>query len=343
MDRLERYLQSVKKYLPWQRQDDILAELRANLESQLEDNEAEIGRPLTDAEIETWLKQFGPPMQVAARYAPQQYLIGPNIFPTYWYILRMACFWVLVVYSIANAIQIAVANSTWNAVAHAIFFIPSVLVMTAGWVTLVFAALEYVLTNYPQKWPELTSWIDRLPSKVPDIEMDFASGKKPRSYPMAVAGVVFSVLFLIWLLLVPKHPVLMFGPGAQYMNDSPFLLAPVWYQFYWWIVALNVVQLAWRCIDLLRGAWQHPNRAEQIVSKALGLVPILLVLFVPDHVYVTLKNPSAEMAHYGATATVINQGIHTSTLIVCAIVSVQLLWEIGRTIWEVSRKRAAAM
>ena len=39
MELLDRYLQAVKKHLPWQRQDDIIAELRANLESQLEDRE----------------------------------------------------------------------------------------------------------------------------------------------------------------------------------------------------------------------------------------------------------------------------------------------------------------
>ena len=31
MELLDRYLQAVKKHLPLQRQDDILAELRANL------------------------------------------------------------------------------------------------------------------------------------------------------------------------------------------------------------------------------------------------------------------------------------------------------------------------
>jgi len=42
---LDRYLQAVKKHLPSRRQDDIIAELRANMESQLEDKEAELGRP----------------------------------------------------------------------------------------------------------------------------------------------------------------------------------------------------------------------------------------------------------------------------------------------------------
>ena len=37
MNPLDHYLEDVKKYLPWQGQDDILAELRTNLEAQLED------------------------------------------------------------------------------------------------------------------------------------------------------------------------------------------------------------------------------------------------------------------------------------------------------------------
>src|SRR5271163_4374234 len=106
MNLLDRYLQAVKKHLPWQRQDDILAELRANLESQLEDKESELGRPLTKDEAEAWLKQIGAPMQVAARYQPQQYLIGPSLFPIYLYVLKFASLLALLVYSVVSAILI---------------------------------------------------------------------------------------------------------------------------------------------------------------------------------------------------------------------------------------------
>jgi hypothetical protein len=61
MDLIERYLQAVKKHLPRERQDDIIAELRSNLEAQLEDKEAGPGRPLNAEEVEAWLKQMGSP------------------------------------------------------------------------------------------------------------------------------------------------------------------------------------------------------------------------------------------------------------------------------------------
>src|SRR5580658_6785303 len=110
MELLDRYLQAVRKHLPWQRQDDIIAELRANLEAQLEEKEAALGRPLTQAEAEGWLKQLGSPMQVAAGYQPQQYLIGPNIFPTYRYVLKLACSWATIIYSIVTVVQLFVAQ-----------------------------------------------------------------------------------------------------------------------------------------------------------------------------------------------------------------------------------------
>src|ERR1700740_432388 len=111
MELLDRYLQAVKKHLPWKRQDDIIAELRANLESQLEEKEAELGRPLTQSEAEEWLKQIGPPIQMAARYQPQQYLIGPTLFPIYWIVLKLVFFWAVAVYLIVSGVEIAVQQT----------------------------------------------------------------------------------------------------------------------------------------------------------------------------------------------------------------------------------------
>ena len=90
MDLFERYLQAVGRYLPWERQQDIVAELRANLEAQREEREAALGRPLTESEMIDWLRELGPPMQMASRYQAPRYLIGPTVFPMYLYILRLA-------------------------------------------------------------------------------------------------------------------------------------------------------------------------------------------------------------------------------------------------------------
>lgn len=343
MDLLDRYLQAVKKHLPWQRQDDILAELKANLEAQLEDKEAAMGRPLTACEVEAWLKQIGPPMQVAARYQPQQYLIGPGVFPMYWYVLRMAFLWAILIYSIVSAVQIALQVPSGTAVLEAVLRVPGILMTIAAWVTLVFAAIEFAVTRYPDKCPAIAGIsADWSPASLPPVERHAAAGQRPRSFALAVAEVVFGFILLAWLLLIPHYPVLLLGPGIAYLHASPFQLAPVWWQFFWWIVALNVVQLGWRCVDLGRGTWQGPRIAQQIVVKAMGLIPLAVLLTVRDHAWVALKHPALDEARYGGTLHSINEGIHGALLIVCAIVVLQLAWEVGRVGLEAYRKRAAA-
>jgi hypothetical protein len=349
MELLDRYLQAVKKHLPWQRQDDIFAELKANLESQLEDKEAELGRPLTDAEAETWLKQIGPPILVAARYQPHQYLIGPALFPTYWYVLRTALLWGLIIYSIVNAVLVFAGSLPDIAeVVAAVFRVPGVLMTVAAWVTLVFACFEFAHANFGAQWPPIPGFAagasaDWTPSTLPPLDKQTADGCKPRSYAKAVAEVIFGFLFLIWLLLIPHYPFLLWGPGAFYMRASAFQLAPVWMQFYWWVVAMNMVQLVWRFVNLFSGAWQNPHPAWHIFIKAIGIIPLVVLLTAPGRVFVSLKHPAVDQARYGAALDLTNRSIHRGFLCVLAIVVLQLAWEIGYRIFGAYRKAAAKM
>ena len=58
MELIERYLQAVKFALPQAQQDDIIKELRDNILSQVEDKEAELGRPLAGSEQVELLKKI---------------------------------------------------------------------------------------------------------------------------------------------------------------------------------------------------------------------------------------------------------------------------------------------
>ena len=344
MELLDRYLQAVRKHLPWKRQDDIVAELKANLEAQLEDKEAALGRPLTNEEAMDWLKQLGSPLQMAAPYQTQQYLIGPTIFPTYRYVLQLACTWAVVINIIVSVIKIATEDNTSPAAMFgALQQVPFTLLMTAAWVTLIFVVIEYAVAHSKTKWmPPTAPSAGWSPAELPPLEKGEGAGQKPRSYPKAVAEVIFGFLFLAWWLLVPRHPYLLIGPGVLYWHASPFQLAPISVLFYWWVVGVNVVQLAWRSADLIRGSWPRPRTAQTIVVSAIGLIPLGLLLSVPDHAYVLLRNPALDQARYGAALTSINLSIHWSAAVICAITVLKLVWEIGRISLDVYRKRVAA-
>ncbi len=345
MELLDRYLQAVSKHLPWKRQEDIIAELRANLESQLDEQQAELGRPLTLIEAEAWIRQLGSPVQMAAHYQPRQYLIGPAIYPVYLYVLRLACIWAAVVFLLVSAVNLAVTATTVSAAAvgDALLNLPFVLIQVAAWVTLIFAAVEFTAAHFPDKCPSIAGFHAKWsPSDLPALDRQTTAGGKRRSQAYAITEVAFGFLALGWLLLVPEHPFLMFGPGVAFLRASPYQLAPIWMTVYWWIVSLNVVQLVWRCLDLLRGSWQRPSRYQHVLVKTMCLVPLVIAANLHDRMYILLKHPDVDLKAYGATLTQTNQGIHSATLILCVIVAAQLAWDVAQAILEVVRKQAAS-
>lgn len=330
MELLERYLQAVGKQLPQRRRQDILAELRANLEAQLEDKEAELGRELKQGEAEDWLRELGSPMQVAARYLPQQWLIGPGFFPVYWYALRLALVWALAVYSVVTAVQVVVGHAEVGSIAGAIFRAPFVLFEVAAWVTLAFAILEVVSARFPGKCAEVmrgvTEW---SPASLPPLEKPHPVCV-PKSYAHAVAEVVFRILFLGWLALIPEYPFLLLGPGVWYVHTAPFALAPTVMIFYYCVLGVNAFQLVWQGMDLMRGRWQRPQWCQHLVFKALAVVPIGVLLSAPGHRLLLLKNPALDGARYGTTVATVNHAVHTGLVVVLVIVVLQAVWELGR-------------
>jgi hypothetical protein len=345
MELLDRYLEAVKKHLPWQRQDDIIAELRANLESQLEEKEGELGRPLTQAEGEAWIKSLGSPVQAAAGYQTQQYLIGPTFFPTYRYVLKLACSWAAVIYIFVNAVQLFVEKDPSVAsVAGIIASLPFTLLTTGAWITLVFAALEYAaargLVNIPAIAGQCPGW--QL-NNLPKVEQAFGKGKKRRTFVQAVIEAVFSVLSLTWLLLIPHYPFLLMGPGMYYMAASPYALAPVLIEFFWCVVALNAFQVVWNVENLWHDRWRDPQPAMQILFKAFGLIPLIVLFNAPAQAVIVLRHPDLDQMTHGATVDMINLNVHRCLPILGAIVAANLAWDLGRMALDSYRRREAAM
>ncbi len=345
MELLDRYLQAVKRHLPWQRQDDIIAELRANFEAQLEDKEAELGRPLTKEEAEEWLKQIGPPIQVAARYQRQQYLIGPAVFPTYSFILRLVLTWATVIYAFVNAVDIAVNNRGGEGVLSAALRLPEFWLINAGVVTLIFAVIELTGARFPEKFhafgpmtaPMTAPWspLDLPPTGVDDKN-------KPLSFAKALAEVIFGFVFFVWLLLLPHYPYLIWGPGASYIEASPYAFAPVCWTFYWSLIGLNAFELTWKIVDFARGARQGHRRWRHLFMRALSLIPLSILLTAPGRVLILVKNSAVSGAGLAAKAAEANRGIHQAIMVVVAIVILQVMWDAGKMGVQAYRKRVAA-
>ena len=86
----ERYLKAVAAQLPKSQRDDIIAELADAIADRMEAREEALGRPLTEDEQETVLREIGHPLAVAARYGSgPQHVVGPELYPWWMFGLKV--------------------------------------------------------------------------------------------------------------------------------------------------------------------------------------------------------------------------------------------------------------
>src|ERR1700759_2915108 len=152
MDLVERYLAAIGGQLPARQAADIKAELRDELMTRMEAREDELGRPLERREVEALLVEFGHPLVVAGRYRKTQHLIGPEIFPFWWAVIKPMLLVVVVVYLGLAALGVL----THRPVAEFKTAVPPiavVLIYLFGLIPLVFAAFErFGKTGFLREW-----------------------------------------------------------------------------------------------------------------------------------------------------------------------------------------------
>ena len=266
MDLLERYLQAVGQFLPVATRQDTIAELRANLQEQMEARAEELGRLLNEAEVADVLRMHGRPEVVAARYLPQRSLIGPAMFPIYELTLRRGVGYVALVYAIVRGIALVVTpggRMLSQGIVETVLGLVPVLLYFWGVVTIVFAAIEFAQGRYGVA-AKAGSWD---PAKLPPAKTE-PGAEERRSLASRVSELVVHCLWIAYVLLLPWHPFLLLGPGLPYLRSIGMRFAPVWHVFYVFVVIALVVQLMMKFLALGGGG--------KGLRRALGLTKQLL-------------------------------------------------------------------
>ena len=262
---LDRYIYAVKQRLPRAKRDDIAAELREILRSQVDDEEARLQRPLTDAEIKQILKKYGAPRNVAVSYGSYRYLIGPEIFSSYLTAVKIVL-WVLAPITLFMLLMSAVlaeenlaedlAETFWTMLSIGLFNLVSV--------TLVFAWLGRVRSGAPEE----EDWdLDELPEAVPGLP----GPPQPVKRSEAVGSLAGLVLLMCWWLGVNRILALWFG------WDIPFEWSAVWTQVSYVAIAVLAASIARELMGLLRPLWTRAYVAAGVVLDLVAL-PVLFRL-----------------------------------------------------------------
>jgi hypothetical protein len=326
---VDRYLQAVRFWLPkgHRQPGDLIAELGEDLRSQIEEKEAEAGHPLDEREVSAILKRCGSPMLVAGRLGPKQHLIGPTLFPIYWFVLKMVLLWILlpVFLLILAPVNMVRSGGDWaTALANTLGNLWTGLFIAAGTVTLVFAVVERtgVHSALADKWD---------PLKLPPLQ-------KPerRTSPARTAcELVFTCFGLMWLLLLPRYPALILGPAAAFLN-----VAPPWHIFYAPILALAVIALVRSGTILARPQWTAFPLWTQFLQTVLGLSLVSFVIHTAAQgpygawrPFVAVADASSDRASCLRVAGILNLSIVLTLASVClglSIAAIVQAWQLWR-------------
>lgn len=250
MELLDRYLHAIEFWLPKRQRHDIIAELSEDLRSQIEEKANELGRTLNDAEVEAILKHCGSPLVVASRYLPQQYLIGPILFPIYRFVLAVLVLGCVVPRLLAWLVFL-IADPTHRGYLHMENMLGTV-VFFAFFTTLAFAIVE----NSSLKLKLLESW---NPRKLPPVR---DSNHIPRFNSLCeiVAGAVFNIWFIS--LFWPRPVIDLYG--------AQLTLAPVWQLFFWSSLLIASANLVMAGVNLFRPHWTQLSASFRLASDAAG-------------------------------------------------------------------------
>jgi hypothetical protein len=274
MELLDRYLQAVRGYLLGRRRDDIVRELGDNILSQMEDKAAGLRRPLNETEQAAILKQHGHPLLAAARYRrlPLQQLIGPALFPLYWYMLQAAVAFVAAFHVMA---VVVVALSRGSILAGLVQVWGSFwfwLLVAVGGVTIGFSLIEYFGGG---KVPFTATF---NPLELPEVK----KSSPPRGN--AAAELVLGGLFLAgW-------PAFLHLPAPAIAREIPVRLAPAWWRFEAPMLLVVALGVAAAFVALFRPQYPRLRGALRLVSDVGGVVTFYLFLLGGEFV---VANPGA--------------------------------------------------
>lgn len=332
MDLLDRYIHAVRFWLPRGQQDDVAAELGEDIRSQIEEQEGKLGRKLTELEVASILKGRGRPMLVANRYRPQQYLIGPVLFPVYRLVMIVVALCYAVPWTltwISLVIFDPFYRSHFGAGATKVWsnFIGSILV-ALGAVTLIFVLLDRVQPNlkFLKDWDPADLPAVRDPNRISRVN----------STVEIAANLVLAVWWAtnMWSTTAFDWSTTVFNRGGVRI-----IFGPEWKDFLWVFLAISVADVILAAANLARPYWTWLRASFQLILTIAGSVAFCWIC--KAHILAQIVVPNLSPSRASEIVTAINTNAAKSfpfAVVACAIIVA--LSGVGRLIrMRTNRKR----
>lgn len=310
-DLVERYIHQVGRYLPRKERSEIEAELRSLIQDQLDDRFKE--NP-SENEVATLLAELGDPRHMAMSYAGEQYLIGPELYPTMMMVLRHGWLLVPTIVLFLNIFGTLIESDTATIVN--LFINP---VLGALQATFTFTAIVIliftILQHSGMTFPKSGATFD--PSELPQIDDPSNVDRVEVAFGVAL-GTFVCLLFLYFLSVGGLTLRFNLSDPGKVINAPPL----------WMLMLIIVVmgQIIMNLIALGRKRWNAGLWLGQTALEIVGAVCMYFAVTKPLFESIISTNPDlAEVIFVKRGPEMLVIGYSVITLFSKSITMIKLL------------------
>jgi hypothetical protein len=273
-DLVSRYVQQVGRYLPSKERKEVEAELRSQIQDQLE---AQFEGVPSQADTVAVLAELGDPRKMATSYGSQQYLIGPELYPTMIQVLRRGLTIVpviAIIFTVIDAMSSSPSSSQPYSVPGVFFEAASSAVQTALTLVVVIVVIFAILQNSGQGVGNKDGEKGKPFNPLELPLLDDPHGVDRTESTFDVASGAFFTLVLLYFLQVG-------GLTLRFNLSNPGEVIPVPLA---WIVVLIITTASGVLVQLWalwRNQWSMGLWLADCALELLGAVCVYFVFFKP--------------------------------------------------------------
>lgn len=268
MEMVERYIYAVTQRLPENQREDIAEELRGIIEDMLE---AHFGsQNYTEEQVHHVLLELGNPNELAEQYrGSKRYLIGPDLFPSFIFILKIVSLAIMTAMSIVFVIETIIEPSA--VIGNFISMVTSLISAAAqafAWITIGFGIADYkgivpddLKKNTTREW---------TPTDLPEIP----DRKKQIKRADAIIGIIFSVVAIVFVTFSNELIGVPIFRNDELMGIIPVLNVESFNSLLPFIYTIVAISIGKECLKLIYGKW---TKQLALLTMIINVVTLILV------------------------------------------------------------------
>lgn len=300
-DLVERYVHQVGRYLPPNERAEIEAELRSQIQDQLEDRYA--GSP-TSEEVAAVLAEFGHPYKMAASYSSEKYLVGPMLYPYLMLVLRYVVLLVpatVIFLSVFGVLISPPQNGVFAWLVETVIAIVQATLTFSAVVVLFFALMQHSYVKIDEKEAVFN------PLDLPEIN-DPAEVDRFEAVSGVALGTIVMLIFVYFLSVG--------GLTLRFNLSDPGAVIPVPTHWLILLIVSGTAQIVMHLLVLRRKRWGVGSWVLQSLLELFGFVCLYFVLFKPIFERIVADNPSlVDMPVIGSAPEIVAVGFALLTLL----------------------------